>query len=165
MTTLSEKYVESGAHFSDDLKYRYSLWRVWEPKKAIVCFLMLNPSTADCIKNDPTVERCERRARMMGFGGMFVVNVFAYRATDPQVMRAQKDPVGPDNDKNILQHARAASLVICAWGNHGEFKDRYTQVLGMLRTNGIKLHHLGLTKAQQPRHPLYIPYETQVQPW
>ena len=82
-------------------------------------FLMLNPSTADAIDNDPTVERCLRRALKMGFGGLMVCNTFAYRSTDPEKLYEVEDPVGPENDQIILARARSAGMVICGWGTHG----------------------------------------------
>ncbi|OZA02269.1 MAG: hypothetical protein B7Y02_16985, partial [Rhodobacterales bacterium 17-64-5] len=84
----------SEAVYSECERYRYLLARVWGPG-AKVMFVMLNPSTATEVQNDPTVERCERRARVLGFGAFCVTNIFAYRATDPKVMRAVADPVGP----------------------------------------------------------------------
>merc|ERR1711969_489282 len=89
----------SVAVYSDCERYRYSLTRVWNPAGDKALFVMLNPSTATEVQNDPTVERCERRARTLGFGAFRVTNIFAYRATDPKVMRAQDAPTGPENDQ------------------------------------------------------------------
>lgn len=91
----------SVANYSDCEKYRYDLTRVWDENGKRVMFLMLNPSTATEVQNDPTVERCERRARTLGYGAFRVCNIFAYRATDPKVMRSAADPVGPENDQAI----------------------------------------------------------------
>ena len=109
------------ALFSNCERYRYLLTRVWAPGGKKALFVMLNPSTADEMKNDPTVERCERRARAMGFGAFRVCNIFAYRATDPRNMRAQQDPIGPGNDEAIRESCLWADRVVCAWGTHGEF--------------------------------------------
>lgn len=155
----------STAVYSDCLDYRYSLTRVWAPGATTVAFVMLNPSTATEIQNDPTVERCERRARTLGFGAFSVTNIFAFRATDPRVMRAQPDPVGPGNDTAILAAARAADRVIAAWGTHGAHLARGPDVARMLRAAGKPLYHLGLSKAGHPKHPLYIAYSQQPQPW
>ena len=86
----------STAVYSDCERYRYSLTRVWDADASRVVFVMLNPSTATEIQNDPTIERCEQRARRLGFGGFRAVNIFALRATDPRDMRAADDPEGPD---------------------------------------------------------------------
>lgn len=157
-------FKNSGAEFSPCRKYRYKLWRIWDKAKPYVLFLMLNPSTADDIDNDPTVERCERRALKMGdYGGIKVANIFAFRATDPSDMKAQADPVGPENDAAIKELAGNAGLVICAWGNHGHHMGRSTHVRALLKEIGIKPYMLALTSAGEPNHPLYVSYNTEPQ--
>ena len=154
----------SEAVYSDCERYRYLLTRAWGPgRKAL--FVMLNPSTATEVQNDPTVERCERRARALGFGAFRVTNIFAFRATDPKVMRAAADPVGPENDSAILDSVAWADAVVCAWGNHGLHLDRGRAVEAMLRATGAPLCHLGLTGQGQPRHPLYVGYQQQPEVW
>lgn len=149
----------STATYSPDLRYRYALTRLWAPGPQAL-FVMLNPSTATEVQNDPTVERCERRARALGFGAFRVTNIFAFRATDPRVMRAQPDPVGPANDAAIAQSAAEWSdRIICAWGTHGAFLGRGAQVESLLRTTGRPLFTLGLTQDGHPKHPLYIGYD------
>ena len=119
-----------------------------------------------CIRDsDPTVERCERRARALGFGAFRVTNIFAFRATDPRVMRAAADPVGPGNDAAIADSAPWADRIVCAWGSHGAHLDRGPQVAALLRATGRPLFHLGLTLHGHPKHPLYIGYAVQPQPW
>jgi hypothetical protein len=122
---------------------------------------MLNPSTADETQNDPTVERCERRARMWGYGGVEVYNVFAFRATDPEDMKAQVDPVGPDNDIWIADFARKsrATLAIGAWGNHGGHNNRAQEVVDILRRNNADVKALKMNASGNPKHPLYIGYK------
>lgn len=153
------------AVYSADEAYRYRLIRVWEPQGERALFVMLNPSTATETQNDPTVERCERRARALGFGSFAVANIFAYRATDPKVMRAASDPVGPGNDAAIAEMAAQADRIICAWGTHGLHLGRGAAVEALLRATGRDLHHLGLSKGGLPKHPLYIGYETQPDLW
>jgi len=154
----------SEAVYSDCESYRYLLTRTWATgRKAL--FVMLNPSTATEIQNDPTVERCERRARALGFGAFRVTNIFAYRATDPKVMRAATDPVGSANDAAILGSVAWADLVVCAWGNHGLHLGRGAEVTSLLRKTGVPLWHFGLTGHDQPRHPLYVGYDRQPMPW
>lgn len=157
--------AESVAEYSDCERYRYTLTRLWDPGGARALFIMLNPSTATEVQNDPTVERCERRARALGFGAFRVLNIFAWRATDPREMRAAPDPVGPENDKAIVESLDWADRVICAWGVHGEHLGRGPQVERMLRAAGADLHHLGLSKEGHPKHPLYIGYAVQPVPW
>jgi hypothetical protein len=156
----------STATYSDDEAYRYDLIRVWDPEGSRAAFVMLNPSTATEIVNDPTVERCERRARALGFGAFRVVNIFAYRATDPREMRAHPDPVGnPENDAAIAEAAAWADVTVCAWGTHGAHLGRGPQVERLLRATGGPLAHLGLSKAGHPKHPLYIGYAVRPVPW
>lgn len=154
----------TGADFSPCRKYRYTLWRIWG-KQPVCMFTMLNPSTADEVKNDPTVERCERRARMWGYGGLFVTNIFALRSTDPKALYDCDDPVGPDNDEAILTCAKKAGLVVCAWGSHGLLNGRGEAVRRLLASH-VDLHYLKLSVTTgQPGHPLYIGYSVEPKPW
>ncbi len=145
--------------------YRYLLTREWAPDEGRALFIMLNPSTATEMQNDPTVERCERRARALGFGAFRVCNIFALRATDPKVMRKAASPIGPMNDSAIAESVPWADQIICAWGTHGAHLDRGPAVEALLRQTGEPLWHLGLTQAGHPRHPLYIGYSVQPQLW
>lgn len=158
----------TGAVFSADRRHRYRLWRTWDDSKRPLTFVMLNPSIADEHDNDPTVERCQRRAVAMGYGGLRVANIFALCSTDPAALYVEPDPVGPDNDAAILALAQEAGLVICAWGNHGNLHGRGEAVLTLLRAAGITPHHLGLNgttadPVRTPKHPLYVGYEVQPQ--
>lgn len=156
--------AQSVATYSDCERYRYALTRVWGDGQRVL-FVMLNPSTATEIQNDPTVERCERRSRALGFGAFRVCNIFAYRATDPRDMRAQDDPVGPLNDTAILEGIDWADEVVAAWGTHGEHLGRGPKVEALLRGAGAMPKHLGLSKAGHPKHPLYIGYSVQPEVW
>ncbi len=155
----------STAVYSDCERYRYALTRVWEPSGSKVLFVMLNPSTATEVQNDPTVERCERRARTLGYGAFCVTNIFAWRDTDPRKMRAASDPIGSQNDKTIVDFSEWAHTIICAWGTHGEHLKRGKHVEALLRETGHPLYHLGLSKAGHPKHPLYIAYSEQPRLW
>lgn len=157
--------AESEAVYSDCWRYRYLLTRVWDGKGERALFVMLNPSTATERQNDPTVERCERRARKLGFGSFRVTNIFAWRETDPKAMMRAEDPIGPDNDATILDSVYWASRIVCAWGQHGAHLDRGSAVELLLRGTGRPLFHLGLTKAGHPKHPLYIGYDSQPVRW
>ena len=157
-------FKQSGARFSDCDKYRYRLWRKWG-EGAKVGFIMLNPSTADEHRNDPTIERCHRRAVAMGFSALEVVNIFAFRATDPKDLKKAKKPIGPDNDRTILQVAADCDQLICAWGSHGHHLGRSDAVKKLLVNNNIDAFVLNLTKQGEPGHPLYIPYCQRPQPW
>lgn len=144
--------------------YRYALTRAWGagPRLNVV---MLNPSTADERRNDPTIERCERRARAGGFGAMRITNLFALRATDPRDLKAHSAPVGPDNDAVLTDVVRRSDMTLCGWGVHGTHMARGAQVIALLRGTGVPLHVLDLTRDGHPRHPLYMPYARGPRPW
>jgi hypothetical protein len=155
----------SVAVYSDCECYRFSLTRVWAPEQPRLMFVMLNPSTASEVQNDPTVERCERRARHLGFGAFRVTNIFAWRATDPRDMKKASDPVGPQNDQTLVEGAGWADQIIAAWGVQGAHMTRGQEVAAQLRATETPLFHLGLSKQGHPRHPLYLPYAQQPERW
>lgn len=156
---------DSLAVYSPCMAYRYDLVRIWDTGAPRALFIGLNPSTATEIDNDPTVERCERRARAMGYGAFRMGNIFALRATDPKVMRAHSSPIGSETDAYLTAAAVWANLIVCAWGAHGVHHGREGDVIALLRQIGKPLHVLGLTRAGAPRHPLYLPYSAAPQPW
>lgn len=156
--TLGE---QRDAVFSPCRTWRYRLSQIWDDGTAPLFWLMLNPSTADEFKNDPTVERCERRARMWGYGGSVVYNIFAYRATDPADMRASVDPIGPENDKWIEDLAKQSREieVIAGWGEHGAHLERGKAVMDMFKAQNGRIHALKINASGHPAHPLYIAYK------
>jgi hypothetical protein len=149
-----------GSVLSECGRYRYTLTREWNGSLPALTFVMLNPSTADATLDDPTIRRCIGFARRRGFGGLQVLNLFAFRATDPMHMKAAHDPVGPDNDAHIIAAltatAAASSPVIAAWGVHGTYNGREAEVRKLSLECGVKLMCLGSTKGGHPRHPLYV---------
>jgi len=147
----------SGAQFSRCRRWRYLLWRRWDPSRPVANFLMLNPSTADEFKLDPSCTRARNYAERWGYGGLIVTNIFGWRATDPRVMRSVKDPVGSGNDAAIVRAAREAKIVVCAWGTHGEHLGRGEEVVQLLSREGVSLHSLRVTADGYPSHPLYLP--------
>ncbi len=144
------------AIFSPCREYRYLLRRIVGFGQGKVVFIMLNPSTADEELNDPTIRRCMNFTRQWGHSFLEVVNLFAYRATDPRELRRVSDPIGPDNDFHILDSCKDSDVVIAAWGNHGEFQGRAAAVMQMLQEDLIRIEVLGATKSGNPRHPLYV---------
>jgi hypothetical protein len=145
------------ASFDASRRYRFRLSRVWDPGGTRVCFVMLNPSTADAEALDPTVRRCAGFARSWGAGAIEVTNVFAWRSRDPAALRLTDDPVGAANDEAILAAALQADQVICAWGAQATHLDRHATTLALLRSAHIVPLALRLTKAGLPGHPLYLP--------
>jgi hypothetical protein len=160
-----KELTKSTAVYSNCELYRYSLTRSWDNSAKKVLFIMLNPSTATEIQNDPTVERCERRAKALGYGAFKVCNIFAYRSTDPKIMRLQKDPIGPENDKIIIKSANWSNNIICAWGTNGSHLNRGKKIEALLRVKNFTLTHLGLSKDGHPKHPLYISYKVSPENW
>ncbi len=148
-------YTARGATFSPCGLYRYLLEAVWDARLGLVLWVMLNPSTADATKLDPTLTRCLKFTQRWGFGGLLVANLFGLRSMDPQALRRAADPVGPENDAAILGAAARASFVVCGWGTFGVLRHREDDVRRLL--HGYDLHALRVTRGGDPSHPLYLP--------
>ena len=133
---IERRHADGGRHsralYSDCGTYRYLLERRWA-EGAPMLYLLLNPSTATELRNDPTIERCERRARALGHAGFAVANIFAFRATRPQDLMRAADPVGAGNDDVLVDAALAAAAVVCGWGVHGAYLGRGAKVTAALR--------------------------------
>lgn len=152
----------ASAQISNCGRFRYVLRRRWGPGEPDAVFVMLNPSTADASHDDPTIRKCMGFARRWGNGGIAVVNLYAFRATDPADLKRAGWPIGPANDDAIHSYATAHGEAVLAWG--GNARDgRAAVVTSMLRRAGVRLLCLGYTKAGQPRHPLMLPYSTPLQ--
>ena len=155
----------AGARFSRCRRWRTLLWRRWDAARPVANFLMLNPSTADEVRLDPSCTRARVYAERWGFGGLIVTNLFAWRATDPDEMKAARDPVGRGNDAAILAAAREAKLLVCAWGNHGAHLGRSRCVVSLLRAAGMGLYVLKMNGCGEPAHPLYLRGSLRPQVW
>jgi hypothetical protein len=153
--------MQRTAILSDCGTYRYELRRQWSEAPAIG-WIMLNPSTADADVDDPTIRRCISFAQRWGYGGIVVRNLFALRATDPRELAKHPAPIGPANTHH-LYHAVSDALTVCAWGNGG--RPLAGTAAQYLAEAGVTLHHLGLTKVGQPKHPLYLKASTQPILW
>lgn len=154
--------IASQVRFSPDRRYRYYLERRWDAAPAC-CFVMLNPSTADELQDDPTVRRCLGFARAWSHGALAVVNLFALVSTDPRALQREPEPVGPENDRWILRAVTQSSRVVLAWGAHGTLLGRGDQVREFLRDHP-DVYTLGTTASGQPRHPLYVRNAAQLVP-
>ncbi len=145
-------------------KYRYSLGREFGMTgEGAVCFVMLNPSTADAEQDDPTIRRCIGYAKRFGAERLIVVNLFAFRSTDPDALygMSRDAAIGPENDAYILDAWQRSKIVICAWGNHGSLFGRAEEVL---RLGGSVSTPMALkinAKSGQPAHPLYLKGDAQ----
>ena len=147
--------IEYGAIFDITERYRYSLWRAWSPYHPRMAFILLNPSTADEHKNDPTIRRCISFAQAWNFGSIEVVNLFAYRATDYRELFKASEPIGTENNHFLVQAVEHSPLIVLGWGARGTFLNRDRQVMTLLTARN-DFSCLGLTKNRQPRHPLYV---------
>lgn len=157
------------AIISDCGRYRYRLTRVVGDSDKWCLFIMLNPSTATAMQDDPTIRRCMAYARRWGCGKLIVVNLFAIRATNPKEMKAANDPVGPDNIYHVKQAASEVAApigrfwhepgpVVCAWGNHGVYMDQGAVALGWInaRKSVVPMCLKVNARSGQPAHPLYL---------
>lgn len=158
--------MKKSAMLSDCRKYRYALWRIWGEQEygQLAMFIGLNPSTADETEDDNTIRRCVNYAKDWGYGGLCMLNLFAFRAREPEDMLAAEDPVGPANDwvLDVFGNGFAAGVIIAAWGNDGAYKNRARMVENKVKN----LHYLQMNKTGEPAHPLFlkknlvpIPYE------
>jgi len=164
-------YFETGATFGGVGQYRYTLRRRWRVTgECVVCWVMLNPSTADAKVDDPTIRRCVGFSQAWGYDALIVVNLFAVRAPSPKALILRPDfyqseyeaIIGPENDATIERETSRAQLVVAAWGNHGALYSRDRDVRNRIEA---PLHYLGLTKMNQPRHPLYVSSATKPMEW
>jgi hypothetical protein len=147
-------------------RYRYALSRRWATGGRAVIWLMLNPSTADAHRDDPTLRRVTGYARAWGYSALTVVNLYAYRATDPRALFTASDPIGPGNDAHIRRAAETGERIIAAWGAHAR-PDRIAAVLALLEHARAtdRVHALALTASGQPKHPLYLRADLAPAPW
>ena len=166
--------VRSDAIFSDCGRYRYWLERIWDLEKPILPWVLLNGSTADAVRNDPTVSRAIGFTRRWDFGGLWLVNAYAAMETKPRNLLAMDDNVGPRNRYHVQKtvrdawrHARETSdatelPVIVGWGNHGTRGNQDLRTLDWIARAGapVRLQCLGVTKRGCPRHPLYLAADT-----
>lgn len=155
----------AGAEIGPCGTWRYRLTRSWDSGLPRMCWIMLNPSTADAEQDDPTIRRCIDFTRRWGYGGLVVGNLYALRATDPAQLAAHPDPVGPENNEYLRAMAADSAMVVCAWGAHPMATRRSAQVRIMLAEAGVQLWCLGTTRSGAPRHPLYVPASTALVPW
>lgn len=162
--------LERTAHISACGTFRYHLSRTWDASLPRLCFVMLNPSTADHLRDDPTVKKCIAIAHHQGFGGIDVVNVFAFRSASPVLLSLAEDPVGPENDQHLRTVLAKAQRVVVAWGAHAIPAERLTQVRSIVRDSGHEPYCLRRTKDGQPCHPLargkaFIPVNVTMEPF
>ena len=150
------KYVESDAVVSECGKYRYLLRRVWDHARPRALLVMLNPSTADALKDDATIRSCVRLLNALHYGSMEVVNAFAFRATDPKDLPSDGSAIGPQNEGIVDAALYRCDVVVCAWGAHGPAQQRLSFFRQFLKSRKPAVYCFGRTKAGHPKHPLYL---------
>lgn len=174
--------AESGAEFSADRGHRFTLWRIWSPPPGkLLGFVMLNPSTANETKDDPTTTRNMARARLLGYAGIVQANVYSFRTKYPGILRTLGYPGGPnvyENRQAILGVSALCDDIVCAWGTH-PLEDDARAALAIIRSGPSpfpprrrRVFHLGFLRMKGPggrryryvnsdvlvRHPLMTPY-------
>lgn len=156
----SKDEMTKRAELSQDGKFRWWLTREWsdQVKPARVCWIMLNPSTADEKIDDPTIRRCIGFTRRREFGALIVVNLFALRSTDPRALKGHYHADYDFTEENavIMEAALSSHEIICAWGNGGGLLCRGDDVGNMLVRAGLHPLSFGTTAQVEPRHPLYV---------
>lgn len=163
---MSDLYTRNGgrgALLSDDGKYRYRLWRLWDDLAPVMVWVMLNPSTADADVDDQTIRKCTGFAKAHHFGGIIVVNLFAWRATNPKELPHVADPVGPENDKHILWACTAPLMlaVVAGWGSNRFALTRALRVKQLIQSSARRdIKCFRKTVGGRPWHPLYLPYSS-----
>lgn len=151
--------MNKSAVVSDCGQFRYILRRLWNPSLPALGFVMLNPSTADADKDDPTIRKCIGFAERLGFGAIVVTNLFAYRATQPADLKKAGYPRGEECDWWIEKAVRESNFTVCAWGSNARGLNRPTEVLKIIQgVWGVAPRTLALTDDGIPRHPLMLPY-------
>ncbi|WP_031292850.1 DUF1643 domain-containing protein [Leptolyngbya sp. Heron Island J] len=149
-------------------QYRYCLTHTWQtldqPIRQVT-FIMLNPSTADAATDDPTIRACSQFAKRWGYNHLTIVNLFAYRTSQPSNLIKAANPIGQGNDSYLLKATETADQVILAWGNWGNLSNRAQTVVDLLAPYHHKLYYLVRNRSGHPRHPLYIKRTTQPKPW
>lgn len=148
-------YDQKGALFSDDRRYRYVLWRIWNPDLPLILFIGLNPSTACETQNDPTISRVIQFAKTWNYGGIYMCNLFAYVTPYPEELKRIIDPIC-ENDIHLKAYGSLCQDILFAWGNFKEAENR-AKLISSWFSNAICL---GKNKNGTPKHPLYISSDT-----
>ena len=166
--------MRTAAKLSEDRRYRYWLTRIWNDSLPMMCVIGLNPSTADETSDDPTIRKCKGFADRLGFGGLLMLNVGAYRATDPREWLKAADPFGPENTPDhireyIAQNSicsfpgktppKGVALIVAAWGRNCA-KYRAMERALRIRDAILGMKCWGRNADHTPRHPLMLPYTT-----
>lgn len=169
-SSISSTIMSNIAKLSRCGTYRYVLERTWAPlmPPLTMIYLLLNPSTADAVKDDPTIRRCIRFAQREGYTGLRVLNLFALRSTNPALLLTHPDPVGPENDMYIqrfVSDKQERCIWVAGWGvmGHRRTRERASAIINMLE--GRDIWCLGTNTDGSPKHPLYLSGDTELIPY
>lgn len=160
-----------GAEFSPCGKYRYKLWRIWNTDLPLAMCIGLNPSTANADKDDPTINNLRRILTTLGYGGFYMMNLFAYISSKPEVLLTCPDPLG-ENDTKLEEVRELCKDVIACWGAFKQTEERIKQVLPRypdakcfgLNQNGTPMHPLALMYNGTVKSPKLQPYHLALYP-
>lgn len=150
---MSDLFNQSGAEFSKCGKYRYKLWRIWNNDLPKAMCIGLNPSTANSIDDDPTIGNLKRILHTLGYGGFYMMNLFAWISEYPKHLLTCPDPIG-ENENKLKEVELLCDDVIVCWGNFKQAEERIKQVL----PNYPHAKCFGVNKNGTPCHPLALMY-------
>jgi len=151
--------------FSKCRKYRFSYKKTWDIESKNILFILLNPSTASENKSDPTITRLEKHTRNLGGGSFTVCNLFAVREKNPKKLKKKINPIGYHNEYFIKENSSLANKIICAWGNEGKYLNQAEKIKKILNEKNYQIFIFGLTKKNEPTHPLYLRYDIKLKRW
>ena len=159
----------SGAEFSSCGKYRYKLLRIWDESKPLAMCIGLNPSTANSEKNDTTIRYLIQMLGILGYGGFYMMNLFAIISSKPDVLLTCDDPLG-ENDSKLNEVAQLCDDIIFCWGNFKQARDRIKEVAPRfpgakcfgVNANGTPFHPLAMMprNGRDPNSPKLFYFET-----
>ena len=150
---MSGLYNDKGAEFSADGKYRYKLWRIWDDSLPKAMCIGLNPSKANSDKNDNTINILIKVLKQLGYGGFYMMNLFAIISSKPEILLTCDDPLG-ENENKLEEVAVLCNDVVVCWGNFKEASKRIAEVLP--RYPNAKC--FGKNKNGTPFHPRAMNY-------
>jgi len=159
------------AILSDCEMYRYVLIRKWGDGPSLN-FIMVNPSTADANLDDATIRKCIGFAKMLGYKSIIVTNLYALRSKDVKDLKCKANGalhIHAENKKHVQEQMVKADAVIVAWGSRDKMpktsRDKVIRHVSiMANDNDVVLYRLGgVTKSNDPRHPLMLAYNTELE--
>ncbi|ODG91525.1 hypothetical protein BED47_07690 [Gottfriedia luciferensis] len=171
---LASENIKSIAVFSEDInnEYRYILKWEWDCNKKKATVIMLNPSTATHQKFDTTIMNVHNFIidyENESYGSYSIVNLFAYRCTDPKLLVNRKLDYEMKNDTFLKDSFEYSDIIIVAWGRDFskvnavtkcDINIRISNVLEMLRVYQDKIFIFWDGKEEliniKPRHPVLL---------